>query len=247
MPTSDTCGFIWTYIRRVFNVLRRLILFPYISLASFLVRQRIIGFDVPSTPHFDSESTTKWFVERLKHSKRYLEYGTGGSTYLAAKYNLRFICIDSDRFFLRAVKNKIKRDGFLNESEQKYNYADIGLTGLWGMPVTFFKPSAHRLELYKKYSEPPKDYQSNTYIPDLILVDGRFRVACALKIIRLLADKNDWTLVVDDYIERDKYHVIEKYAQLDRYVGRMAVFKRALDFKSDDIDSSIRHYETIQN
>jgi len=243
--TGKPRRYVGDIFKRIVKFLKRAIHFPYISMARFLIRQRLIGFDVPSTPHFDSESTTMWFIEKLKRSKRYLEYGTGGSTYLAAQNKVNFICVDSDRFFLNSVKNKIKNSSFLNEGEQKYYYADIGLTGPWGMPVTFIKPTRQRLELFKNYSSPPEECQSKTFIPDLILVDGRFRVACALKIIKLLANEKAWTLVVDDYFKRDQYKVIESFAKLDKYVGRMAVFKCALNFKPEDIDSSIRHYETI--
>ncbi len=247
MEINRTQNHDYNYLKRLFAFFKRLISFPYFDMMKFWVRQRLIGFEVPSTPHFDSETTTEWFVEKLKQSERYLEYGTGGSTYLAAKNKLSFICIDSDRFFLNAVKNKIKNDGFLEEEKQIYKYADIGLTGPWGMAVMLFKPSPARIESFKKYSDPPQECQSRTFSPDLILVDGRFRIACALKIIRLLANVDNWTLVVDDYVGRDHYHVIEQYAQLDKFVGRMAVFKRALDFSSENIDESIRYYETILN
>ena len=245
MEINCTQNHVLNYLKRLLAFLKRLISFPYFDMMKFWVRQRLIGFEVPSTPHFDSEATTEWFVEKLKQSERYLEYGTGGSTYLAAKNKLSFICVDSDRFFLKAVKNKIKNDGYLDEAQQIYKYSDIGLTGPWGFPTMLVKPSLARMELFKKYSDPPQECQSKTFLPDLILVDGRFRVACALKIIRLLANDNNWLLVVDDYVGRENYHVIEQYAKLDRYVGRMAVFKQTLDFSSEDIDESIRYYETV--
>lgn len=214
-------------------------------LARFLIRQRVLGFDIPNSPHFDSVETTEWFTSKLLKSRKYLEYGSGGSTYFAAKNGISFISIDSDRFFLGGVKDKIAKENLLKEDSQVFHYADIGLTGPWGYPVFFKKPSAKRLALFRKYSDVPSDQGLNAFMPDLVLVDGRFRVACALKTIRVLANRSGWTLVVDDYVGRPHYHIISRYAKLSHYVGRMAVFTELQSFVAEDLDSTIRLYETI--
>jgi len=71
----------------------------------------------------------------------YLEYGSGGSTYLAAKLKKTFITIDSDKIFLDAVRKKIIRDGIYDDESQTYCHANIGPTKEWGQPIVLFKPT----------------------------------------------------------------------------------------------------------
>jgi hypothetical protein len=234
-----------TYSYRALRSVWRIATAGRFPLARFLIHERLFGFDVPSMPYFESDLATEWFASKLQQSRKYLEYGSGGSTYLAARHRVPFISIESDGFFLNAVRAKIAGDQLLNEAEQTYHHAEIGLTGPLGKPVIVGKPSARRLEAFRKYSDPPAVCLSGTFVPDLILVDGRFRVACALKILKVLANERHWTLVVDDYVNRPRYHVIANYARLERCVGRMAVFTGVRVFQPDDLDALIRHYETI--
>jgi len=80
---------------------------------------------------------------------------------------------------------------------------------------------------------------SERFTPDLILVDGRFRVACALTTILNLAQDDRWELLVDDYRGRSHYTAIEKFANLERMVGRMAVFKPKANIDLDALSTSL--------
>lgn len=192
------------------------------TFGQFLYVQRIKGFTIPTTPHFDSPETTRWFLERLQRAKFYVEFGSGGSTYAAAQDHIPFISVDSDRFFLKDVQKKIQTDGFYQPHHQTYKYADIGLTEGWGVPVLWGAPSANRQALFRQYSDFP--VAADGPLPDLVLVDGRFRVACALKAFRALQAQSGWTLVVDDYVDRPEYAVLEDFGHLETHIGRMAIF-----------------------
>lgn len=195
-----------------------------IELLKFFYVQRVRGFVVPDKPFFENEATTEWFVETLRNSKAYLEFGSGGSTYLAARLGKPFVTVDSDPYFLKAVKQKIAKDNLLDANIQRYCHADIGITREWGFPLFGKMGGAGRRARYSHYS----DFRivEKDYIPDFILIDGRFRAACALKAISALADSENWTIAVDDYLSRDRYKIIETFAKLDRLVGRMAVFTK---------------------
>jgi hypothetical protein len=84
-------------------------------------------FDVPEEPYFDKESVP-FFMSLIRHCRFYLEYGSGGSTIVAARLNKPFISVDTDRFFLKSIRKKI---GTLSP-QQRLIHADIGLTGQWG-------------------------------------------------------------------------------------------------------------------
>lgn len=214
-----------------------------LKVPGILLKQRLVDFDVPSLPHFDSDETTRWFMSKLVASKMYLEYGSGGSTCLAAKNGIRFVSVDSDRFFLNSVKNKIIKGDLYREADQVFRHADIGVTGGWGKPIIIGEPSAARLDKFRRYSDFPEEIGTRFPLPDLVLVDGRFRVACALKAMRALQSEKGWLLLVDDYVNRPNYQILLEFGVLQGYVGRMAIFNGLLDSSKDKLDAAIKQYE----
>lgn len=190
---------------------------------------------VPDMPHFDSSESTKWFLAQLAGSNRYLEYGTGGSTFQAAKLGLDFIAVDTDPYFLDSVRAKVHAAG-LGRSGQVFRFANIGRTGTWGRPLG--RVTEARRELFRRASDPPPECFDGL-MPDLVLIDGRFRVACTFKVLNMLCTQPGWTVVVDDYDDRPEYRAIEDYAELE-LVGRMAVIHSARTVPS----SVINRWET---
>lgn len=215
---------------------------PSIELLTFLYKQRTGGFDIPTAPHFDSDLALKWFEARLTMSSAYLEYGTGGSTYLAAKHKVKFTAVDCDKFFLASVMMKLKSDGLLDKSRQSFRYANIGLTKAWGEPIIIGTPGESRMDAFRRYSDFPQK-KNDDFAPDLILIDGRFRVACALKVLRELKNKTRWVMAIDDYIGRPEYRVIEDFAKLETLIGRMAIFVCPNKLDLDSLAKTIAIYE----
>lgn len=193
--------------------------------ARFLYAQRITGFDVPGEPNFHPESLP-YFLGCLERSEFYLEYGSGGSTVEAARMRKRFVSVDNDAYYLAAVQKRI--DTELGACSGSLVPVDIGHCGKWGYPI-FKKPTAARLRAWRSYAETPWSMFTNE--PDLVLVDGRFRVHCALYSISQMSSEN-FQILVDDYEPRPFYREIEKFASLNRMCGHMAVFK----FKPHDKD-----------
>lgn len=193
--------------------------------------QRIKGFAVSDMPHFDSESTP-YFVKKLSDAATFLEYGAGGSSVLAARMGKNFVSVDSDPYFLGAVQKKIRELGLDGGgSAWHFKYINIGLTERWGVPVCT-RPTPPRLAAWRSYFTAP--WQQGGFQPDLILIDGRFRVACALTTISHLAGNDAWTILFDDYQGRSHYAVVEQFASLEAMVGRMAVFtpKQGIDLNA---------------
>ncbi len=186
---------------------------------SFLVRRAVQGVAVPDEPHFD-EIANPYFRSLIGDCRFYLEFGSGASTVLAAALNKPFVSVDTDRLFLESVRRKI---GALTSS-QRLLHADIGLIGPWGIPFPAGKPSPRRLNKWKAYAQTPWPFISQDNAPDLILIDGRFRVVTALTCCMHLNARSDVKILIDDYTDRPSYHVIEQHAKLIRVLGRMAVF-----------------------
>lgn len=218
----------------------------YLEYLELSARRRFSGITIPDAAWFGGDQANQWFLDAIKTSSRYLEFGTGGSTYLAAQNGVDFVAVDSDRAFLNAVNKKISDAGFFDPSTQTYRYADIGKTGFLGFPVHWEKANPTRLEQFRRYSDPPAACFEGEKLPDLVLVDGRFRVACALKALRMLQGRQNWTLAIDDYVPRSEYHVVADFADIDEYVSdRIAVIHSTKNFSADEIDARIREYEIL--
>lgn len=83
-----------------------------------------------------------------------------------------------------------------------------------------------------------KDEQNNI---DLVMIDGRFRVACCLKCYNIISDI--CLIVFDDFLDREQYHVVLKYFEIiDKTIDkRMVILKKKKHVvMSDDL---IKKYE----
>jgi hypothetical protein len=198
---------------------------------------------IKEVPHFDYDSTS-YFLNKLSVSKFYLEYGSGGSTVFASKNDVKTITVDSDRKYIEAVKEKCKLVNERSDTFMTFLPVFIGLIRDWGKPL-FSNPSKERLSRWSKYPNSPWEKIRDEFLPDLVLIDGRFRVACALKCIQRMSSSNDWEILIDDYTHRN-YRVVENFAKLDKMVGRMAVFRQKshIDHSSltSALDTAIKDY-----
>lgn len=141
-----------------------------------------------------------------------LEYGSGGSTVLAAKVGCRVISVESDRNWAGRLADHLA----LISDKAKVHYADIGPTVAWGAPLRvneYQKFHAYALSVWDR-----PDFQE----PDLVLIDGRFRASCVVAV--LLRAKRPTTILFDDYLRRRYYHGVEKLARKEEVIGRMARF-----------------------
>jgi hypothetical protein len=181
-----------------------------LELLHFLYVQRIKGFDPPSAPELDEETLERLTAE-LKRCKAYLEFGSGGSTMIADRLGVPTVSIESDRFFARTISSALK--GTTVSVVPVY----IGFTGEWGWPL-LKRPTPSRIARWRRYVETGFERSS----PDLILIDGRFRVACGLEAARRT---NGATVIVDDYFNRPHYRSMESYLGPPERVGRAAIFK----------------------
>lgn len=181
-------------------------------LALFLYVQRIKGFPLPKAPHFDAE-TARRFKEELGKTKLFLEYGSGGSTVWAAEAGVQTISVESDRFFAQVVRNAVSNGGV------ELLTPKMGATREWGRPLFNTPDKAAR------YVHAPFRHLKANF-PDLVLIDGRYRAACALEVARRahLASAQA-LLIMDDYVERPQYHVVEKALGDPELIGRSAWFK----------------------
>jgi hypothetical protein len=157
------------------------------------------------------------FEQRVRDVNVFLEYGAGGSTLLAAKLGAKEIhSVESDKGFLAAVRERIVQDS--PATRVHAHYADIGPTKEWGVPSDV--SCAVKWPMYCLAPWPTMVSESS--LPDLILIDGRFRVASFLT--SLMFAKPGTPILFDDYFDRPHYHHVEKHLAPTARAGRMAEF-----------------------
>ena len=195
----------------------------YRDLARFLYAQRVIGFDAPERPHMDEPSYVA-FQSYLKTASFYLEFGSGGSTVEASRHGIKTVCVESDRFYARIVRTKIGKD-----HDTVILDAKIGETEAWGMPIQKRRTPA-RVKKWMNYTRIPFDYIAGTGLfPDFVLIDGRFRTACALETARQAFMRGKYPkLMFDDYQDRPYYHMVEEFLGSPQMIGRSALFDLAV-------------------
>ena len=153
-----------------------------------------------------------------------LEYGSGGSTFLALKSNSRskiYACETDEQWLLRLC-HEIDERGLSDRFTPVL--CDIGPTRVWGNPCFEQRGTdLQRMNLFMNYSiRPWRLLRQNNESPSVVLIDGRFRVACFLTALSFIEAN---TLVLfDDYTDRPHYHCVEEFVKPTLKIGRMAVF-----------------------
>lgn len=149
----------------------------------------------------------------LSRSNGYFEFGVGGSTVLAGRLvDGPVVAVDSDPAWIATASKVLPA----STHARRLVHVDIGPTGNFGMPAS----EAHR-DRFPDYSGAIRAVAEPI---DLCLVDGRFRVACALQ--ALLALPADAVIGLHDYRNRAHYHVIEHFARPIAEVETLTFFVR---------------------
>ncbi|OOF31685.1 hypothetical protein [Salinivibrio proteolyticus] len=147
-----------------------------------------------------------------------LEYGSGGSTLLGAEQGSTVVTTETDSKWLVELMGAYQERNLPGKLIPIY--ADIGPTKAWGRPV-----DDSEFRRWPDYPQRAWDYlQEHKLHPDLILIDGRFRVASFLT--ACINIRKPALVLFDDYVERDYYHVVEElYKPVEIIDDRMAVFE----------------------
>jgi hypothetical protein len=156
-------------------------------------------------PFIMSVAEKELLLKLLKDSKHYLEFGSGGSTIFALCHSsAHVISVESSPQWIKKMKEyRIIRK---NENERlQWYFANIGETTDMGYPKDEL-----RYDLFPTYSKGVfTKFQGLQF--DLILVDGRFRVACIYACLLNQKDNIELKILVHDFWEREPYHEVLKY------------------------------------
>ena len=171
---------------------------------------------VPDAPIMPDEGVAV-LSEALGEARCYLEYGSGGSTLLAVARGVAdIVTVESDRLWLDAVRTAL--GDRLRAGHHHLLHADIGPTAQFGVPISeraWRRWPGYALDAWALCRERGLE-------PDIVLVDGRFRAACALA--TLIHARPGTRMLFDDYAGRPAYHVAARFAEPPRMIDRLALF-----------------------
>jgi hypothetical protein len=160
----------------------------------------------------------------LRCSKHYLEFGTGGSTVLAASHVRETVTsVDSSEAWLA----KVAESCVLAETRlvPVLVHVDIGPVRSLGYPAD----ETDKVK-WPNYVSAVWDV-SDAAISDLCLIDGRFRVASFVSV--LLHCSPQVTVMLHDFPERKYYHVVRQFADEIAATDSLVVFRRATNFSAE--------------
>lgn len=187
-------------------------------------------------PYFASQDKIM-FYKYLDRSTHYFEYGSGGSTYQATlRPNIQKIySVESDKVWYTKLTNLLK-----DHKNITFLYHEMDTRpDTWGNPGPNSTPAQ-----WKTYSQYLPAVEDN--VIDLVLIDGRFRVACCLKCFDHIRDT--CLIAFDDFLNRPHYHIVLDYYDIIEKTSdnRMVVLKKKANIQSIPA-TLIKEYERIKN
>lgn len=162
-------------------------------------------------------SDDKQMLEKyLLTSSNYFEWGSGESTLIASKFNLEHcLSVETDKQYMNDVREK-------TEDNVTFLYVEMGTSPYsWGYPASDCNLKAKQSyisQLVNQTLDVGKHF-------DLVLIDGRFRVACCLRSFSHLSENS--IILFDDFRGRSYYHdVLDYYNILESGQQMYALVKK---------------------
>jgi hypothetical protein len=148
------------------------------------------------------------FLRYLNACTHYFEYGSGGSTAWASRTPTiqSVTTVENDPAWVETVKRQCPR--------ATIRYINTGPVRPGGSPILETTRSSWH-EYYDAIRTRATD-------PDLILIDGRWRVACALTVLQEVPSA---TILIHDYTHRPSYHTLTRYLEPIEVVGTLVAFR----------------------
>jgi len=194
------------------------------------------------------KSEVAFLGRTLDGAESYLEFGMGGSTIFALQHaNIKCLkSVESSVEWVEKVSEEPGVSSAIKAGRLVLEHADIGPTKAFGYPAD--PKTEHKWPSYSQQTIGCDGCPSNTTGGhNVVLVDGRFRVACFLHILAAVNDEDRelTTLLVHDY-DRQDYHVVEEFVEVIERVNRLAAFQRKAGVDNKRVQELAKQYEKNQ-
>jgi hypothetical protein len=157
--------------------------------------------------------------------RRYAEFGIGGSTLVAIRQPLDILVgVESDVAWAKAVREHPDMAAPVASGRASVLHADIGPVGAWGSPLDRSDPKLWPNYIGTMWAE----WHRRQSFPDLVMVDGRFRVACCLSVVLLHAARRrtaepPLVMLHDVSDRRPNYDLVFDFFHLEERAGSFCV------------------------
>lgn len=167
------------------------------------------------------------FESYLLKATIYFEYGSGGSTCMASRMeNIHWIhTTESNEKWVHELKKNPDVEKRIIKKQILFTVIDIGGNPqFWGYPQNESK----------KFNWPSYSQAIciSKYIPDLVLIDGRFRVACAIQV--MIHCHESTIICIHDYLNRKHYHCLENFMDVLEKKDTLIVFRKRQDISTEE-------------
>ena len=182
-----------------------------------------------------SDEERELLISNMKTSKNYLEFGSGGSTFLGLlNSDANIVSVENDKNWIKYLNEwDIIRTN--NGHRVHLYYINNGPVGDWGYPVDFNK---YR-DLFPQYSSQVFEVYKKDY--DLVFIDGRFRVACALQTI--LNTDNNVKILIHDFTLRPYYHAVLDFLTIEKTADTMVLLKKKQNIDKNKVIAMYEKYK----
>ena len=172
-------------------------------------------------PSFGRTADMSIFEKYISKAKYYAEYGSGGSTYCAAlKDNvIKLYSVESDKKWTEQLYSEIP-----NNVHHKCSLLCIDIDAgakKFGYPGP--KSNINQWINYNNALNINLKEDEKKQI-DLILIDGRFRVASILNCLNFMNE--DTIVLFDDFNNRKHYHIVLDFFDIIEKGAKMVVLKK---------------------
>lgn len=176
----------------------------------------------------------EYFKEQVSLHARILEYGSGGSTVIAAETEGKSVfSVENDKAWADKMVQWFSENPA--PSHPVLHHVDLGPTKEFAHP----QDDSH----FRSWPNYPLSVWARTdfFEPDMIFIDGRFRVACFLTAMFKVRQRT--TVLFDDYFDRPQYHFVEAFFKPIAVAGRLARFEiEPMQVPVDRMDQVLRYY-----
>lgn len=184
-------------------------------------------------PEMD-EAGLRCFQNHIAQSRCYLEYGSGASTLYALNvcHVPQVVAVETAPSWAQTVKAQQQSPN----SELALLFCDVGPVRDYGRPATHTKIT----DYWRYMALPWQHVRAQRWSPDLVLIDGRFRVASFL--YSLMCARVGTPILFDDYFNRPHYFEVERFCRISERHGRMALFHAQAHYDPVELTTAIAQY-----
>lgn len=189
------------------------------------------------------------FARAIGASRRYLEFGTGGSTLSAIRQGIRaMVAVESDPAWIDALRRHPEVAEAVGTGALGLVHGDVGPVAPLGYPRDHASGTPDKVHWPNYIRAGWQEVSKRGYVPDLVYVDGRFRVGCCLSVVLACKDyvpvgQAPRVLVHDIAGDRPHYEPIFRFFDVVEAVNTLHLLRIKADASTLDAFALLMEYQ----